>query len=212
MPSAIWSDSFCRSFMSCSTVSVATTPRSAPSSCSVVNCSIAPSWLRKRSAARRTNSGSEPIFTSATPDTLTVTPLDACAVGSILIWRARSEIISARCVSGFTSAPPPVITEMREDSPEAFFWLLPTTTSAWSAFATLYQARTMTSRKIRRMMAATTAIETITSVPPAAKMSTERTHFLVDVLRPYRVPRPSPPRSVGITPADMSASPPRLRA
>jgi hypothetical protein len=143
-------------------------------------------------------------LTSATPETLTVTPLEACAVGSILIWRARSEIISARCVSGLTRAPPPVITEMRDDSPLAFFWLLPTTTSAWSALATLYHARTMISRKIRRTIAATTAMPTITSAPPAARISTLRTHFLciADVLRPYRTMPPDAEDSadLGITP------------
>ncbi len=70
---AIWSENFLRSRMSSTTESVATMPRRAPSSCSVVNCSMALSWEAKRSAARRTSSGSEPILTMATPSTLSVT-------------------------------------------------------------------------------------------------------------------------------------------
>src|SRR5690606_3050906 len=62
--------------------------------------------------------------------------------------------------------------EIRDDSPDAFFWLFPTTTSAWSALATLYQARTMISTMIRRMTRAATATPIRTNKPPAARYST----------------------------------------
>ena len=137
MPSAISSLSFCRSCMTCSTVSLATTPRSAPSSCSVVKITIASSCDAKRSAARRTWSGVEPIFTSATPVRSMVTPLMVCAVGSNLICRERSDTLSERCVSLFTKAPRPLMTVILLASPSVLSRaFLPTMTMASSALGT----------------------------------------------------------------------------